>query len=191
MKKIMFLITGIFMIVVATTIGAIMISNLINKCDPEPQNHVFINYHSYQYSAYVSWYGRPFHGRTMANGEKYNMHSPDTAAHKTLPFGTKVKATNLNGQSTNLVIKDRGPYILGREFDLSYAAAKKLGLIKDGVALVKVEIFTNEKFYFYKIKSKETLWRLFGPKWTRIAKINNIRPEEIKKGTKIIVPYKF
>lgn len=145
---------------------------------------------THSYTTVASWYGKKFHGRTMANGEKYNMYSSSVVAHKTLPFGTEIRVTNpKNSQSLALTVKDRGPYIIGREFDLSYAGAKKLDLIKKGTGLVKVEIFTSEKFYFYRIKSKETLWRLFGHNWSKIATLNNISPEEIKKGMKIIVPY--
>lgn len=89
----------------------------------------------------ASWYGGYFHGRKTANGEIYNMYSL-TAAHKSLPFGSVVKVTNLQNQKTVFVrINDRGPYIQGRHIDLSLAAAQKLGMVGSGVVPVKLEVF--------------------------------------------------
>jgi rare lipoprotein A (peptidoglycan hydrolase) len=74
-----------------------------------------------------SWYGKPFHGRQTASGERYDMYGM-TAAHKTLPFGTLVQVTNLENNKKVIVrVNDRGPFIRRRVLDLSYAAAKKLG----------------------------------------------------------------
>jgi|Deesub1362A_J573_1020465.scaffolds.fasta_scaffold00004_164 rare lipoprotein A len=89
--------------------------------------------------AIASWYGPGFHGKLTASGERYNMYAL-TCAHKSLPFGTKLKVTNVvNGKSTVVVVNDRGPFVRGRDLDLSYAAAKKIGLIGPGTAKVKVE----------------------------------------------------
>ena len=75
----------------------------------------------------ASWYGGKFHGRTTASGETYNKWAM-TAAHKTLPFGTKVKVTNLKNNKTAIVkINDRGPFIRGRVIDLSQKANEVLG----------------------------------------------------------------
>ncbi len=88
----------------------------------------------------ASWYGSDFHGKLTSNGEIYNMHAL-TAAHKTLPFGAYVRVTNLhNGKSIVVRINDRGPFIKGRIIDLSYAAAKKLGMDITGVAPVKIKV---------------------------------------------------
>ena len=88
----------------------------------------------------ASWYGGKFQGRTTANGEIFDTNK-FTAAHKTLPFGTMVKVTNLeNGSTTVVRINDRGPFIPGRIIDLSYAAAKKLKMLKKGTARVKVVV---------------------------------------------------
>lgn len=88
----------------------------------------------------ASWYGPGFHGRLTSNKEIYNMHAL-TAAHKTLPFGTYVRVTNLNnGKSVVVRINDRGPFIKGRIIDLSYAAARKLGLDLAGVVPVKIKV---------------------------------------------------
>lgn len=91
----------------------------------------------------VSYYGEKFHGKPTANWkdkERFDMYAL-TAAHKTLPFGTKVKITNPdNGESVIVRINDRGPYSGDRAFDLSYAAAKRIGIIQEGVAEVYYEI---------------------------------------------------
>lgn len=90
----------------------------------------------------ASFYGLNdgFHGRQTANGEIFNTYKM-TAAHKTLPFGSKVKVTDKDsGRSVIVRINDRGPYVHGRIIDLSYAAAKKLGMVKKGVARVKIEV---------------------------------------------------
>ncbi len=87
----------------------------------------------------ASWYGPGFHGRKTANGEKFDQMSY-TAAHKSLRFGTLLKITNpKNGKSIVVRINDRGPYIEGRDLDLSKAAAHELGLMRKGVARLKVE----------------------------------------------------
>ncbi|MDL5047643.1 septal ring lytic transglycosylase RlpA family protein [Oscillatoria amoena NRMC-F 0135] len=88
----------------------------------------------------ASFYADKFEGRPTASGEKYR-HNKLTAAHKTLPFGTKVKVTNLeNNQAVEVIINDRGPYIDGRIIDLSRSAAEQLGFINQGLAEVKVEV---------------------------------------------------
>ena len=83
----------------------------------------------------ASWYGPGFHGRLTANGERYDMHGL-TAAHKTLPFGTKLRVCYEG--CVDLRINDRGPYIGARELDLSYGAAKAVGLVQPGVANVEI-----------------------------------------------------
>ena len=83
----------------------------------------------------TSWYGSYFHGRTTANGETYNMYG-HTAAHKTLPFGTRLEVCYQG--CTTVRINDRGPFVGSRELDLSYGAASAIGLIQPGVANVEV-----------------------------------------------------
>lgn len=91
-------------------------------------------------SGVASWYGPGFHGRTTANGERYNMNEL-TAAHKSLKFGTKVRVTNENnGKSVVVRINDRGPYIGSRIIDLSKGAAQAIDMIGSGTAAVKVEV---------------------------------------------------
>ena len=87
----------------------------------------------------ASWYGKPFHGRLTANGERYDMYQL-TAAHRTLSFGTRLRVTSLeNGRSVIIRINDRGPFVRGRIIDLSLAAAKKIGMVQNGTARVKLE----------------------------------------------------
>lgn len=89
----------------------------------------------------ASWYGPGFHGRRTANGEVFNQNEL-TAAHKTLPFNTKVLVTNTkNNRSVIVRINDRGPFIGKRIIDLSEESAQRIGSITQGVALVKLEIF--------------------------------------------------
>lgn len=91
----------------------------------------------------ASWYGPEFHEKITSSKEIYNMHDM-TAAHRTLPFGTYVIVTNLvNGKSVVARINDRGPFIKGRIIDLSFAAAKILDMIGEGVVQVKIEVLQD------------------------------------------------
>jgi len=91
----------------------------------------------------ASWYGEPFNGRRASNGEIYDMYK-FTAAHRTLPFDTMVRVTNLNnGESTTVRITDRGPFVENRVIDLSLAAAREIDLVGPGVAPVRVEVLGN------------------------------------------------
>jgi rare lipoprotein A len=86
----------------------------------------------------ASFYAHKYHGRKTASGEKYNMHEM-TAAHRRLPFGAKVRVTNLSNNSSVVVrVNDRGPFVKGRVIDLSLAAAKKLDMVRTGLAKVEV-----------------------------------------------------
>ena len=87
----------------------------------------------------ASWYGSKYHGRPTSSGEPYNKNEM-TAAHKTLPFGTKVNVINLkHGKSVKVRINDRGPFIPGRIIDLSRKAARRIDMINDGVGNVKIK----------------------------------------------------
>lgn len=91
----------------------------------------------------ASWYGKDFHNKKTASGVLYDMHT-FTAAHRTLPMGTVVKVTDqLNGKSVMVAINDRGPFVKGRIIDLSYAAAKKIGLNDRGVGKVALEVVSD------------------------------------------------
>jgi rare lipoprotein A len=92
----------------------------------------------------ASWYGGKFHGRLTSNGEVFDTNEM-TAAHKTLPFGTLVRVTNLdNGMTTIVRINDRGPFVEGRIIDLSRAGADAVGMVGIGVARVKLDIIGFE-----------------------------------------------
>jgi rare lipoprotein A len=94
----------------------------IRKAGPQPPSEVV-----------ASWYGEDYHGRPMANGDPYDMYA-NTIAHKDLPLGTEVELNNpRTGQTTRAVITDRGPFVEGRDIDLSYGLACKLSLVENGV----------------------------------------------------------
>lgn len=96
-------------------------------------------------SGWASWYGPGFHGNRSASGEIYNQNAL-TAAHRSLPFGTKVRVTNTRtGRSVVVRINDRGPYIRGRVIDLSAAAARILGVMQTGVAPVRVDVLNTRR----------------------------------------------
>jgi len=92
----------------------------------------------------ASWYGKGFQGRPMASGGTFNPHHL-TAAHRTINLGSKVKVTELrSGRSVVVQITDRGPFLPGRGIDLSYAAARQLGIVHRGVARVRLELLDQE-----------------------------------------------
>jgi len=94
----------------------------------------------YYQKGMASWYGRSFHGRETASGEKFNMYKY-TAAHKTIPFGSIVEITNLkNGKKIRVKINDRGPYKGKRILDMSYGAARELNLLGSGTEMVGIKI---------------------------------------------------
>lgn len=93
----------------------------------------------------ASWYGKDHQGNLTANGERFDMQAL-TAAHRSLPFNTVLRVTNLdNGRMVRVRINDRGPYVKGRIIDLSAAAAAALGLHEDGVAAVRLEVFAADQ----------------------------------------------
>jgi rare lipoprotein A len=91
-------------------------------------------------TAMASWYGRDFHGDHTASGERFDQGEL-TAAHPTLPIGTRVRVTNLaNGRSVVVRINDRGPFTRGRMIDVSHRAAHGLGMLQRGTARVRIEV---------------------------------------------------
>ena len=97
----------------------------------------------YNQEGNASWYGEPFHGRRASNGEIYDMYKL-TAAHRTLPFDTVVRVTNLsNGKATTVRITDRGPFVNDRIIDLSFAAARQIDSVGAGVVPVRLEIVSG------------------------------------------------
>jgi rare lipoprotein A len=120
----------------ALVIGALVVASLA-ACGTKPPLR---ETPSYKANGLASYYGKKFHGRRTASGERFNMHAM-TAAHRNFKFGTRVKVTNLkNKRSVTVRINDRGPFTRGRIIDLSYAAAKKIGMIADGVVRVKIKV---------------------------------------------------
>ena len=95
-------------------------------------------------SGRASWYGEPHHGRLTANGERFDMHAL-TAAHPSLPFGTRLRVVNLdNDREIEVRVNDRGPSIPGRILDLSYAAARALEAVQAGIIRVRFTILPAE-----------------------------------------------
>jgi rare lipoprotein A len=96
-------------------------------------------------SGVASWYGPNFHGKPTANGEVFNQNEL-TAAHRTLPFNTLVRVTNLdNGKVVTVRINDRGPYAHNRIIDLSYEAARQIDMIGPGTANVRVQLISSDE----------------------------------------------
>jgi len=91
----------------------------------------------------ASWYGQRHQGRLTASGEAYDMNRL-TAAHRTFPFGTRLRVTNVeNGRSVVVRVNDRGPHVSGRVLDLSLRAAKALGMVGEGVARVEIVVLAH------------------------------------------------
>lgn len=100
----------------------------------------------------ASWYGPDFHGKPTASGEIYDMNA-FTCAHREYPFGTMLKITYLsNDKTTNCLVNDRGPFVDGRDVDLSYAAAKDLGLIPAGTGVVRIECVGRDNSYIREVR---------------------------------------
>jgi len=123
----------------------------ISSRTPQPLKSVNVGYTE---EGLASWYGPNFQGQLTASGEIFDMYKL-TAASLTLPLGVSVKVTNLkNGMSTIVKINDRGPFVQGRIIDLSYEAAKQIGMINDGVVPVRITVVSpnyyllaaNERF---------------------------------------------
>ncbi|WP_375057936.1 septal ring lytic transglycosylase RlpA family protein [Zobellella sp. DQSA1] len=111
---------------------------LVQACSSDSRAAPVKPYYSAEGRA--SFYGHPHHGRKTASGERFNKNAL-TAAHKTLPFGSRVRVTNLNNQRSVVVrINDRGPYTRGRIIDLSEQAARELNMLRAGVAPVRLEV---------------------------------------------------
>ena len=128
-----FLIVGVITGLIGT--GCVSSSSLRH---PEPGQ---------RFSAVSSWYGEPFHGRLTASGERFDMHG-FTAAHRSLPFGTRLKVTDETTERSAIVtVNDRGPFVRGRQLDLSYGAAREIGLVGEGVGRVAVEVIDRDLRY--------------------------------------------
>ena len=115
-------------------------SNILERKFKQNLNKYIRHQSIFLQTGVASWYGGIFHGRRAADGSVYDKNK-FTAAHKSLPFGTIVKVTNLNnGRNCVVKITDRGPFVKGRIIDLSRVAATEIGMLSKGVAKVKLEI---------------------------------------------------
>lgn len=100
---------------------------------------------SYVEEGMASWYGPSHQGKRTANGERFDVHA-FTCAHRSLPFDTVLRVTNLaNGHSVRVRVNDRGPYVKRRILDLSAAAARALGMTEDGVSRVRIEVYAADQ----------------------------------------------
>lgn len=128
--------------------GAEPQAEVMGKPEPEPQPEAPVaNRDNWSvtsvYTGRASWYGPGFHGRRTANGEIFNQNAM-TAAHRTLPFGTRIRVTNLrNNRQVTVRVNDRGPFTGGRILDLSAGAARAIGLERAGVGPVRIEVLAN------------------------------------------------
>ncbi len=111
----------------------LLFTSLLASCATSSKSNIY-------QTGLASWYGDRFHGRKTASGEVYNMHAM-TAAHPKLPFGTKLMVTSKStGKSVQVRVNDRGPFAKRRIIDLSFAAAKKIGIIEMGEDEVEISI---------------------------------------------------
>ena len=117
-------------------LGACALLSLLAGCASQSGT---VDPHGYDQTGVASYYGARHHGKRTASGERFNQHGL-TAAHRQLPFGTRVKVTNLkNNDSVVVRINDRGPYTRGRLIDVSREAAEQLGMLRSGTARVRVQ----------------------------------------------------
>ncbi len=129
-----------FRTAIAVAIGAIVVGALTIAVPAAAHDYKRAGYDraGYDRTGTASWYGKRYHGRTTASGARFDMNAM-TAAHRSLPFGTRVRVTNMaNRRSVVLTINDRGPYAGGRIIDVSRRAAGILGMVRKGVVRVRV-----------------------------------------------------
>jgi len=130
-------------VAVARAVAAMLLLAGVVGCGGRPAPSTIPRYvpdKKYEEVGVASWYGKQYHGRKTASGETFKMNGL-TAAHRTLPLGITAKVTNLdNGRSVKVRINDRGPFVEGRILDVSYGAAKKLDMVRAGLARVRIEI---------------------------------------------------
>jgi rare lipoprotein A (peptidoglycan hydrolase) len=141
---------GILSLIAAGSIIAFVCANSVARETPGPiafvsPPHLVLEHAIFTQAGKGSWYGRWHNGRKTASGERFNMYQM-TAAHPSLPLGTIVRVTNpATGKSVKVRINDRGPYYKGRVIDLSAAAARALGISKNGTARLQIEAFASDQ----------------------------------------------
>lgn len=120
---------------------------LVLSCTPKPPDTALRATHGV-----TSWYGKDFHGRPTSSGEIFDMHAR-TCAHREYPFGTRLKVTSLDSGKTVLcTVNDRGPFVSGRDLDLSYAAAREIDLIGPGTGRVRIEPMGRDEKYLRDVR---------------------------------------
>ncbi len=125
--------------VVCRPLAAVLVALFCISCATLPSKSASYSV-GHREKGVASWYGPGFHGRTTSSGEVYDMHGM-TAAHRTMPFGTRIRVKNReNGRVVNVKVNDRGPFIKGRTLDLSLGAAKVLGMVESGVVPVEIRV---------------------------------------------------
>jgi rare lipoprotein A len=130
-----------FLLIVSLAILGAGCAGPTSQVYPEPEREI----RTIQKTIYgvASWYGREHEGQKTASGERFNMYEY-TAAHRSLPFGSMVRVTNLRNNHQAIVrINDRGPFVRGREIDLSYVAARDLGMLETGLAKVRLDVLSG------------------------------------------------
>ena len=154
----------------------------LSSCSPAPYRSVQLPGTSY---VTASWYGPKFHGKPTASGKKFNMYAM-TCAHKVFPFGVRLRVTNLrNNKSVAVTVNDRGPFIAGRDLDLSYAAAREIGLVKQGVGRVKIQYLGRDMSYVKDVIPVSTTY-LTGPFTIQIGSFRErFNAERLKKALKL------
>jgi len=154
----------------------------LSSCLPAPYRPVQPPGTSY---VTASWYGPEFHGKPTASGEKFNMYAM-TSAHKEFSFGVRLRVTNLrNNKSVVVTVNDRGPFIAGRDLDLSYAAARKIGLVKQGVGRVKIQYLGRDMSYVKDVIPVSTAY-LTGPFTIQTGSFRErFNSERLKKALKL------
>lgn len=134
----------------------------------------------------ASWYGTKFHGRPTSSGERYDMYGL-TAAHKTMKFGTQLRVTNPdNNKSVVVTVNDRGPFIPGRDLDLSYGAAKAIDFDKKGVGRVKIEYLGRDMHYSKRIAFTPSRASVYGGVTIQLGSFaNESYANRLKEGLEI------
>jgi rare lipoprotein A len=134
----------------------------------------------------ASWYGEQFNGRPTSSGERYDMYGY-TAAHKTMKFGTRLRVTNPDtNQHVDVIVNDRGPFIPGRDLDLSFGAARAIGFDNKGVGRVKIEFLGRDMRYAKRIAFTPSKALVRGGVTIQVGSFaNELYADRLKEGLEI------
>jgi rare lipoprotein A len=134
-----------------TFIPILLLAFLLISCAYRPYEYKPRPGEGYEDFVTASWYGSDFHGNPTSSGERFDMYDM-TCAHRTFDFGTKLRVTNPdNNKSVVVTVNDRGPFIRGRDLDLSYGAAREIGLTEKGVGTVKIAYLGRDMRYVKRV----------------------------------------